>query len=290
MKPPPFRYHRAETLDQALGVLAAEGEAAKLLAGGQSLMPLLNFRLLRPAVLVDINRVGGLAGIAETDAGLCIGAMTRHAAIAEAAPVARHFPLIVAAMAELGHPAIRYRGTLGGSLAQADPAAEWPLLAVLLEARILTRSPRGERAHAAAQFFLSALTTALAADEIITAVEFPYLPPGAGWGFAELARRHGDFALAAVAVTLARVDQRARGVRIALLGGGDTPGRARAAEAVLEGEDLTASSLAAAIDALRRGATPHSDLHASAEYRRELLGVLAGRAIAAAWRRAGGGI
>ncbi len=288
MKPPPFRYHRAETLDQALGVLAAEGEGAKLLAGGQSLMPLLNFRLLRPAVLVDINRVAGLDGVVETASGLRIGAMTRHAAIAEAAPVARHFPLIVAAMAELGHPAIRYRGTIGGSLAQADPAAEWPLLAVLLDARILTRSPRGEGAHAAGQFFLSALTTALAADEIITAVEFPHLSAGAGWGFAELARRQGDFALAAVAVTLTRVDQRARDVRIALLGGGDTPCRARAAEAVLEGEELAASSLAAAIDALRRDAAPPSDLHASAEYRRELLGVLAGRALAAAWRRAGG--
>ncbi len=288
MKPPPFRYQRAETLDQALLLLSAEGEAAKLLAGGQSLMPLLNFRLLRPAVLIDINHVAGLAGISETERGLRIGAMARHAMIAEAAPIMRRFPLIAAAMEDVGHPAIRYRGTIGGSLAQADPAAEWPLLAVLLDARIETRSPRGEGGYEAASFFRSALTTALAADEIITGVEFPYLAPGSGWGFAELSRRHGDFALAAVAVTLAREEGRARGVRIAMLGGGDTPRRAGAAEAALEGEAPDAARLAAAIAALRAAADPHGDLHASASYRRELLGVLAGRAITDAWRRAGG--
>lgn len=287
MKPPPFRYHRAETLDHALAVLAAEGEGAKLLAGGQSLMPLLNFRLLHPAVLVDINPVHGLAEIAETATGLRIGALARHAAVAETPAIARHFPLIVAAMAELGHPAIRNRGTIGGSLAQADPAAEWPLLAVLLQARILTRSPRGAGAYAAARFFVSALTTALAADEIITAVEFPYLAPGAGWGFAELARRHGDFALAAVGVTLAAAAGRARGVRIAMLGGSDVPCRAEAAEAILEGEPPTPARLADAIAAVREAADPASDLHASAAYRRELIGVLAGRAITDSWRRAG---
>jgi carbon-monoxide dehydrogenase medium subunit len=289
MKPPPFRYVAARSVDEAVAVLHAEGPDAKLLAGGQSLMPLLNFRLVRPSVLVDINRIGGLDGVAETPDGLRIGALTRHSALQFSSVMRKHFPVIAAAMAHVAHLAVRNRGTTGGSLSHADPAAELPMLARLLRARIHTRSASGARVYDSSEFFVSALTTALRPDEMVTAIDFPFLPAGTGWGFEEHARRHGDFALACVAVTLNAEAERMRNVRIAMTGVGDTPMRPEAAEAILEGVHYTPAALAAGVQAVREAVQPNTDLHASAEYRRHLVGVLARRALAAAWQRATAG-
>lgn len=286
MKPPPFRYAAARSVDEAVAMLHAEGADAKILAGGQSLMPMLNFRLVRPSVLVDINRIGGLGGVEETPEGLRIGALTRHTGLQFSPVMRRHFPMIAAAMEHVAHLAVRNRGTIGGSLSHADPAAELPMLARLLRARVHARSARGARVYDADAFFVSALTTALRPDEMVTAIHFPFLPAGTGWGFEEHSRRHGDFALACVAVTLNAEAGRIDNVRIAMTGVGDTPMRAEAAEAVLEGRKNTPAALAAAVQTVRDAVQPNTDLHASAEYRRHLVGVLAGRAIAAAWQRA----
>jgi CO/xanthine dehydrogenase FAD-binding subunit len=289
MKPPSFRYVAAHSVDEAVAVLRAEGDEAKVLAGGQSLMPMLNFRLVRPSVLVDINRIGGLGGVQETPDGVRIGALTRHSALQFSPLVRRHFPLIAAAMEHVAHLAVRNRGTTGGSLSHADPAAELPMLARLLRGRIHTRSASGERVHDADAFFVAALTTVLRPDEMVTAIDLPFLPAGTGWGFEEHARRHGDFALACVAVTLDANAGRMRHVRIAMMGVGDRPLRAEAAEAILEDGHYAPATLAAAVQAVREAVQPNTDLHASADYRRHLVGVLAGRAMTAAWQRAAAG-
>jgi CO/xanthine dehydrogenase FAD-binding subunit len=288
MKPPPFRYLAPASLAEALTMLAEHAGEAKLLAGGQSLMPMLNFRLLAPAVLIDINRLEELRGIALTDVGLRLGALTRHYALETSSAVGERFPIVAAVMRHVAHLAIRNRGTLAGSLAHADPAAELPLLALLLKAEIEIRRAGGRRRMPARDFFLGALTTALAEDEIVTAVELP-LPQGpTGWGFEEVARRHGDFALAAVGATL-RLDGGAIAeARLAVAGAGDTALRLTAVEAILQGQRLEADVADAACNAARTAVDPHDDLHASADYRRHLVGVLAGRALEAAWRRAGG--
>lgn len=286
MKPCQFRYVAARNLDEAVAILQAEGSDAKVLAGGQSLVPMLNFRLVRPSVLLDINRIPGLSGITKSPDGLSIGALTRHTALETSLLVRQHFPILAAAMGHVAHLAVRNRGTTGGSLSHADPAAELPMLARLLGARIHTRSSAGTGVHEASGFFVSALTSALAHDEIVTSTEIPFLPPGTGWGFEEHARRHGDYALAAAAATLGRVEGRAVRVRLALMGVGDTPLRMTAAEAVLEGKVLDTSCLTAVVQAVRDGIEPNSDLHASAGYRRHLAGVLVRRALECAWERA----
>src|ERR1700704_1979921 len=195
MKPAPFRYARAGSLAEAVALLAAAPGDTKLLAGGQSLVPMLNMRLVRPAVLVDVNSVRELAGIAPTaDGGLRIGALTRHAELTASPAVIERAPLLAEAARHVGHAAIRNQGTLGGSLAHADPAAELPAALLALDARVHVTGPRGAREIAADAFFLGLLTTALEADEILTAIEVPAQPPG--WGFVEIARRPGDFALA----------------------------------------------------------------------------------------------
>ena len=226
MKPAPFAYAAPKSVDEAVALLAEHGGEARLLAGGQSLVPMLNFRLLEPALLVDINRIAELDGIAEAAGALRLGALVRHRALETSPLIAKRFPIIAAAMAEVAHLAIRNRGTIGGSLAHADPAAELPLLALLLEARITAVSTQGRRVIAAADFFTAALTTALAADEILTEIELPDPPEGSGWGFAELARRAGDFALAAVGVIIAEAGGVCRTAHIAMAGVGPTPLRA----------------------------------------------------------------
>jgi CO/xanthine dehydrogenase FAD-binding subunit len=185
----------------------------------------------------------------------------------------------------VAHLAIRNRGTLGGSLSHADPAAELPMLALLLDATLTIASPAGKRTIAAKDFFLGALSVDLAAQDIVTEIAFPKLPAGSGWGFAEVARRHGDFALAAVAATLTVADGKITQAHVAVTGVDETAKRADEAEAMLLGETLAPALRAAAIDAVRGCVTPNTDLHASADYRRHLVGVLAGRAIDAAWRR-----
>ena len=279
MKPPPFAYRAARSLDEAVGLLAEGGPDAKVLAGGQSLVPMLNFRLLEPSLLVDINRVAALDHIEVEGDRLRIGALTRHRSVETSPVVAEKLPIAAAAMRHVAHFAIRNRGTLGGSLAHADPAAELPLLAVLLDAEITAVSVDGERRLAAPDFFVDALATALQPGEILSAVSWPVLPPGSLWHFAEMSRRSGDFALVAVGVVLQRRDGRCREARIALGGVGGTPVRAAAAEALLRGASLDATAIAAAAAAARDAVAPQSDLHASADYRRHLTEVLVRRAL-----------
>jgi CO/xanthine dehydrogenase FAD-binding subunit len=286
MKPPAFDYIGATSVDMAVAALAAAGSEAKIIAGGQSLVPMLNFRLIRPSVLVDINGIAALAYIEEAASGIRIGALTRHYQLETSAVIARHFPVLSCAMTHVAHLAIRNRGTIGGSLSHADPAAELPMLALLLDASLHIASASGTRTVAARDFFLDALTVDLASADILTAIVLPKLPPRTGWGFEEVARRHGDFALAAVAAMLTIADGAISQARIALTGVGPTPLRAAEAEALLQGHALEACLTRRAIEAARAAIAPETDLHASSDYRRHLAGVLTGRALAAAWRRA----
>jgi carbon-monoxide dehydrogenase medium subunit len=291
MKPPVFDYAAPGTVGEAVSLLAQHEGEAKILAGGQSLMPLLNMRLARPGLLVDLGRVPGLDYIREVDGGLAIGAMTTQRTVERSPLVASRNPLLHAAVRLIAHPQIRNRGTIGGSLAHADPAAECPAIALAMDAELRVVGPGEsgrERTIPAADFFVTYLTTALAPTELLAEVRFPALPEGSGWSFMEVARRHGDFALAGAVATLA-LDRggRCAGARLVLFGVGSTPLRARAAEDALCGEKPSetligqaAEQAAAAID------EPLSDVHASAEYRRHLAGVLARRSLAEAAGRA----
>jgi len=286
VKPPPFEYYRPGSVAEAVALLATHGDDAKLLAGGQSLVPLLNFRMLRPGVLVDINRVAALDFVADHDGRLRIGALTRHHTL-EMSPLVRvRFPVLAAAMTHVAHLAIRNRGTLGGSLAHADPAAELPMLALLLDAAIHTSSARGARIHAAGDFFLGPLTTALAADEMVTEVALPALPPNTGWGFEEVALRDGDFAIAAAAATMTPSGSTITGARLAVMGVDATPLRLRGVEAALAGQHFAPELVAAAAQQVRDTVQPNSDLRGSADYRRHLVAVLTERVLTAAWSSA----
>jgi carbon-monoxide dehydrogenase medium subunit len=284
MKPPAFEYRVAESVEAAVAALAQAGGDAKILAGGQSLVPMLNFRLLRPAILVDINRVPGLAYIEEDAGAIRIGALTRHHQVETSPVVAAHLPVLGAAMTHVAHLAIRNRGTTGGSLSHADPAAELPMMALLLDATITVASPKGRRTVPARDFLLGALTVALQPDELVTEVAFPKLPANTGWGFEEVSRRHGDFALAAVGATLTVSEGRITQARIAIAGADERAMRAGEAEALLAGNALEPSLLEAACEVARASVTPNTDLHASADYRRHLVGVLTAKALSAAWR------
>ena len=286
MKPAAFDYIAADSIAMAVAALAQAGDDAKIIAGGQSLVPMLNFRMLRPSILVDINRIAGLDVIEETSETIRVGALARHYQLETSPLIARYLPALSCAMTHVAHLAIRNRGTIGGSLAHADPAAELPMMALLLDADLRIASAAGERTVAARDFFLGALTVDLAAGEIITEVALPKLPPRTGWGFEEVARRHGDFALAAVAATLTVSDGAIEQARIALTGVGATPLRATAAEGLLVGHALEPDLVSRVIEAVRATIEPETDLHASSDYRRHLAGVLTGRALAAAWRRA----
>jgi carbon-monoxide dehydrogenase medium subunit len=286
MKPPVFDYIAPTSVEAAVAALAAAAGEAKVLAGGQSLMPMLNFRLLRPSILVDINRIAGLGFIAETADSMRIGALTRHFALETSPLIAKHFPVLSAAMTHVAHLAIRNRGTIGGSLSHADPAAELPMMALLLDAELHVAAVSGTRVVAARDFFLDTMAVALDGAELLTEIVLPKLPPQTGWGFEEVARRHGDFALAAVAATLTLSEGKIAQARIALTGVGPTALRATEAEKILVGHVPDESLTRRAIAAVRDAITPETDLHASSDYRRHLAGVLAGRALAAAWRRA----
>ncbi|WP_431305679.1 FAD binding domain-containing protein [Sediminicoccus sp. BL-A-41-H5] len=284
MKPPPFDYRRCASLEEALSLLATHGTEAKLLAGGQSLMPMLNFRLLRPAILVDIGRIAALDGITEDARGLTIGALARHRVLETDARIATHFPVLAEAMAHVAHLAVRNRGTIGGSLSHADPAAELPMMALLLDATLRLTRQDGAREIPAADFFLGSLATALEPEEVLTAIHLPFLPPGTGWGFAETAPRAGDFATAAAACLLTRRGGVITMARIALMGVHETALRIPAAEAALLGQGPGAFAEAARI--ARDAVEPNSDLRASADLRRHLVEVQLGRVLAAAWEKA----
>ena len=287
MKPAAFEYVVANSIEQAVAALAQAGGDAKILAGGQSLVPMLNFRLLHPAILVDINRIPGLSFIEDAGDAVKIGALTRHHQIETSPVIAKHLPVLSCAMTHVAHLAIRNRGTIGGSLSHADPAAELPMMALLLDAELHIVSDKGMRTRKARGFFRDALIVVLAEDELLTEIHVPKLPPQTGWGFDEVARRAGDFALAAVAATVSVSGGAMKEARIALTGVGQTPMRASEAEALLVGQKLEAKLVARVIEAVRAAIKPETDLHASSDYRRQLAGTLVGRALAAALQRAG---
>jgi aerobic carbon-monoxide dehydrogenase medium subunit len=285
VKPPQFEYVAPRTLDEALEALATSNGEAKILAGGQSLIPLLNFRLARPRLLVDLNRIPQLAYMEDRDGGLAIGAMTRDAALEREPRVRERLPLLEEAIRWVGHAAIRARGTVGGSLAHADPAAELPAVAVCLGAELTIAGPLGRRKLAAEDFFQGYLTTALQPDEILVEAWLPAVSPSTGQAWLEFARRHGDFALVGVAVSLTIDRDEVRNARIVLTGVGGKPVRARAAETVLVGGQIE-DRVTAAVDAVRSAVDPDADIHASKEYRTHLAGVLTQRAIRIALERA----
>jgi aerobic carbon-monoxide dehydrogenase medium subunit len=285
MKPSVFEYTAVASVEEAVAELAQHGDAAKLLAGGQSLVPLLNMRLATPARLIDLNRVAALAHITLRAGGLVIGAMTRQRTVERSALATLNAPLLGDALPWVGHFQIRNRGTVGGSLSHADPAAELPAVALCLDARFTARGPKGERTLGADEFFRTQLVTALEPTELLTEVWFPPMPRAAGSAWLELARRHGDYALVGVGAVVALAGDRIGEARLALTGVGDRPMRMREAEARLAGELLTPEVIGDVAEAIRRAIDPGSDIHATAAYRRHIAGVLASRAIRlAAWR------
>ncbi len=288
MKPVAFAYHAPATVEDALALLTRYGGEAKLLAGGQSLMPLLNFRLSRPAALVDLNAIPSLAYIREKDGEVRFGAMTRQRTIEFSPLVRQRLPLLTEATALVGHLPIRTRGTIGGSLAHADPSAEYPAVLAALDGTVVVRSPRGERALQPSELFQSYLTTCLGPDEIIVEVRLPAMAAGAGFAFEEFSRRHGDFAIVGIATMLVGDGQHCATARLATAGAGPVPMRLRSAEEILERDGLSEAAVEAAARRAAELVEPDSDIHASAAYRRNLTRVLTGRALRRAKARMGG--
>jgi carbon-monoxide dehydrogenase medium subunit len=286
VKPPRFDYHAPTSVEEALGLLTRYQGEAKVLAGGQSLMPLLNFRLVRPAALIDLNRIPALAYIHDVNGQVRLGAMTRQRAVEFSAVVRQRLPLLMEATRWVGHLPIRTRGTIGGSIAHADPAAEYPAVLTALEGEVVARSPRGERILRAADLYQTYLTTTLAADEILTEVRLPAMPAGSGWAFEEFARRHGDFALVGIAAVVMPDGGKHPRVRLATAGVSPVPARLRAAEEILERDGLSDAAIAAAAAKAGELVQPDADIHASADYRRHLTGVLTARALKRARLRA----
>ncbi len=278
MKPARFKYARAESAADASSLLTEYGDEAKVLAGGQSLIPLLNMRLARPEVLVDINRIDGLKRITR-NGSLSIGATASQATVMRSADVQAYAPIITEALRHVGHVGIRTRGTFGGSAAHADPASEIPAVLLVLDARLVATGPNGERTIPAEEFFVSTFTTALEDDEVLTSIDLPHSNDTSVWAFDEVARRHGDFALVGVAA-VAELDE--SGVctraRIALSGVSDTPVRAKEAEEALIGMKLTDAAQEAGRLA-EEHIDPPADFHASAQYRSEVSRALVTRAI-----------
>ncbi|HRW49715.1 MAG TPA: xanthine dehydrogenase family protein subunit M [Caldilinea sp.] len=289
MKPAPFAYFAPHNLDEALDLLAQHGYDGKVLAGGQSLIPTMNFRLAQPAALVDINRVAELAFLDEhAGGGLRIGALTRQRTLERSAAVASRAPLLHATMPYIAHVQIRNRGTLGGSLAHADPAAELPAVMVALGARFRLQSRRGTRWVAAADFYIGLFTTALQEDELIAEIEIPAMPARAGWSIQEIARRHGDYAIVGVAAVV-ELDPAGlcRAARLIYFSVGEGPTAAPSAAAVLLGQPADDGVIAAAARAAaQQDIDPLGDIHATPAYRRHLVEVLGRRALQEAFGRA----
>lgn len=286
MKPAPFAYHGARTTTEAVALLGEFRDGGRVLAGGQSLVPLMNFRLARPSHLIDINRVDELDYIRHTDGLIAIGARTRQAA-AERSPLIREqAPLLAEALAWVGHEPIRHRGTVVGSIAHADPAAEIPAVALAMDGEVTAVSLRGERVIAAADFFRGPFLIALEPGELVTELRLRPWPPGTGYAFLEFARRHGDFAIAGAGVLLHLGPGGVERAAVVLCGVADTPVRARAAEDRLRGHPPTPEVLAAAADAAVADLTPPGDVHGSPEYRRTVARAYVRRALARALERA----
>jgi len=291
VKMPAFCYHRPSSVDEVVGLLDEYGSDAKVLAGGQSLVPLLALRLSHPDHLIDIGRIQELQGIDAQPTGFTIGAGVRHAEVELSTVAGRAAPLVVAAMPHIGHRAIRNRGTVCGSLAHADPAAELPAVALAVDAELVVRSLTGERVIRAGDFFVGYLSSALSETELLTSVRFPPWPARAGWSVHEVSRRHGDFAVVGLAAVVVlnesgRVDRAA----LSFFGAGATPVRIAEAEQVLVGEYPDRSAFADAADVVTMTIDPPGDHHATAAYRAHVAGVLTRRSLAVASDRAGGAV
>jgi xanthine dehydrogenase iron-sulfur cluster and FAD-binding subunit A len=282
MKLPPFAYEAPTTVAEAVDLLAEHGDEASVLAGGQSLIPLLALRLARPAVLIDINGVGELSGVSADNGQVAIGAVTREYVAEESATVADAMPLLAAALPLIGHEAIRSRGTIGGSLAHADPAAELPAVARALDAEFVVRGPSGERVIPAAEWFEGYLTTSRRPDELLTEVRFPAAKPGTGSSFEEVARRHGDFAMVGLAASLVLSGGVISEARLAFAGVSDVPVRATAAEDLLAGERPSAELFDEAARRATQDLDPPDDLHGSSDYRKTVAAAVARRGLRAA--------
>jgi CO/xanthine dehydrogenase FAD-binding subunit len=287
VKPPSFEYFAPRSPEETVDLLGRHGGDARLLAGGQSLVPLMNLRLAQPEVLIDLNHVAGLDGVETRDGGLEVGAMTRQADLATSPLAAERCPLLVEAARLIGHRPIRNRGTVGGSAAHADPAAEIPTALLALDAELVARGPAGARALPARDFFLGELTTALQPDEVLTAVRLPGLPSRCGCAFVELVRRQGDFAIVgAAAIVALDPSGQVADCRLAICGAGPAPWRATQVETRLHGREPVAALLDEAAGLTMEAADPASDVHASADYRRKMVRVFARRALALAVERA----
>ena len=282
MKLPQFDYEAPTTVSEAVELLAEQLDEASVLAGGQSLIPLLALRLARPAVLIDINGIAELSGVQAADGWLTVGAMTRECAAEESETVAGTVPLLAAALPFIGHEAIRSRGTIGGSLAHADPAAELPAVALALDAEFVVCGPSGERVVPAAEWFQGYLTTARRRDELLTEVRFPAARRGTGVSFTEVARRHGDFAIVGLAASLTLSGGAISDARLAFAGISDVPVRAAGAEELLAGERPSAELFDAAARRATGGIDPPADLHGSSDYRKKVAATLVRRGLRAA--------
>ena len=282
MKLPPFDYQAPETVSAAVELLAEHLDEASVLAGGQSLIPLLAMRLAHPAVLIDINGIDELSGVTVTDGWVGIGAMTREYVAEESGTVAESLPLLAAALPLIGHEAIRSRGTIGGSLAHADPAAELPAVARALDAEFVVRSQSGERVIPAADWFEGYLTTSRRPDELLVEVRFPAAGRGTGISFQEVARRHGDFAVAGLAASLTLSDGAISDARLAFAGISDVPVRATDAEELLVGERPSPELFDEAARLATGDIDPPADLHGSSDYRRKVAAALVRRGLRAA--------
>jgi CO/xanthine dehydrogenase FAD-binding subunit len=289
MKPAAFEYHRPESPEEAVEVLGQLGDEGRILAGGQSLVPLMNFRLAQPEHLVDINRLGELDYVREENGAVRVGALARQSTVEHDAAVAERLPLLLEALSLVAHPPIRHRGTLVGSIAHADPAAELPSAALALGATVSVRGAAGTREVAAADFFLGPFETAIEPGELATEVSFPASAAGSGYGFVEFARRHGDFAIAGAGVTLALRDGAISDPRVVLCGVGPVPLRAAAAEQVLAGAAPSEETIEAAAAAAVEGVEPPGDMHGGTSYRIGVARAQVRRAIAKALDRAEGG-
>ena len=288
MKPAPFDYYAPTDIDEALDILTAHGDDAKLLAGGQSLMPMMNMRLATPQVVVDINRIPELSGIAQApDGGLTLGAMTRQRTIERSSDIRQHCPVMADALPLLGHFQIRNRGTIGGSVVHADPAAELPAVLMALEAELVLRNAERQRVVPVDEFFVTFLTTATEPDELLTEIRLPAWSPAWGWNIQEVSRRQGDFALVG-SVAMLQIDDAeiCRAARLVLFGVGDTPVRVADAEASMIGQRLDDARLQAVAEIVTEALDPEGDIHASATYRKEVGGVMARRTLQQARLRA----
>jgi len=287
MKPAPFEYVVAESVDHAVALKREHGDDARFLAGGQSLVPAMNFRLAQPGVLIDLNGIAGLDGVTERDGGVAIGALTRHRTVERDAVIARLAPLFAEAAPNVAHPQVRTRGTLGGNLSQADPASEFPAVALALGARLQARSASGSRRIEARDFFTGVFATALASDEMLTAIDVPPLAPRTGTAFLEVARRRGDYAIVGAAAVVTLDDAgRCADVRVALCGAADRPVLLASPARTLRGERGTPASIRAAAAGVGAEVDPPANVHATSAYRRHLACVLVQRTLAIAFARA----